>query len=86
MVPYRKDGHEYILIANSSFGVLKLNADKMESYRTIVEPERTTVIGPPFEKIGTLTNVQHLAGIDAGNVLVVSGRANPVNLSTVALP
>jgi len=86
MVPYRKDGHEYILIANSSFGVLKLNADKMESYRTIVEPERTTVIGPPFEKIGTLTNVQHLAGIDAGNVLVVSGRANSVNLSTVALP
>jgi len=86
MVPYKKDGHEYILIANSSFGVLKLNADKMESYRTIVEPERTTVIGPSFEKITTLTNVQHLTAIDSSSVLVVSGRANPVNISTVALP
>jgi hypothetical protein len=86
MVPYKKDGHEYILIANSSFGVVKLNADKMESYRTIVEPEHTTVAGPPFEKIPALTNVQHLAEIDSNSVLVVSGRANPVNISTVALP
>ena len=66
--------------------MLKLNADKMESYRTIVEPEHTTVTGPPFEKIPALTNVQHLAGIDSNSVLVVSGRANPVNISTVALP
>ena len=27
MVPYKKDGHEYILIANTSFGVVKLHAD-----------------------------------------------------------
>jgi len=29
MVPYKKDGHEFILIANSSFGVVKLHADNL---------------------------------------------------------
>src|SRR4029077_17194008 len=29
MVPYSKDGHEFILIANSSFGVVKLHADSL---------------------------------------------------------
>jgi hypothetical protein len=86
MVPYTKDGHNYILIANSAFGVLKLKADNIETYRTISEPERTDVAGVPFDKVPSLTNVQHLATIDASSVLVVTGKASPVSLATVALP
>jgi hypothetical protein len=48
MVPYKKDGHEYILIANSSYGVVKLRADKLESYPAIDSPTVTDVAGVPY--------------------------------------
>ena len=87
MVPYMKDGHNFILIANSAFGVLKLKADNLETYPAIEAPTRTDVAGVPFDKIAALTNVKHLAQFDNSNVLVLTAKATPgVNLSTVALP
>jgi hypothetical protein len=59
MVPYKKEGHNYILIANSSLGVLKLKADKLESYPTIAAPTTTDVAGVPYDKVTSLTNVRH---------------------------
>src|SRR5579872_21333 len=44
MVPYKKDGHNYILIANSSRGLVKLKADSLETYAAIDSP--TKVDGP----------------------------------------
>jgi hypothetical protein len=98
MVPYKKDGHNYILIANSALGVLKLKADNLESYPAIAEPTQTNVAGVPYDKISNLTNVEHLAQIDDSNVLVVTGKpgagpaynpgpsVGPINLTTIALP
>ncbi len=87
MVPYKKDGHEYILVANSAFGVLKLKADKLETYPEIASPTRTDVAGVPFDKIAALTDVRHLEAFDASNVLVMTMKTgSPVNISTVALP
>jgi hypothetical protein len=98
MVPYKKDGHQYILIANTSFGVVKLKADKIETYPTISEPQRTDVAGVPYDKVSGLENVQHLAALDSSNVLVMTGHpgsgpvynpgppVGPINLETVALP
>lgn len=92
MVPYKKAGHEYILIANTSFGVVKLKADNLEKYPEIVSPQTTDVAGVPYDKISDLQNVKHIAQLDASNVLVVTGQpgsgqpAGPINLSTVALP
>jgi len=84
MVPYKKDGHEYILIANSSFGVVKLHADSLATDKPIDSPTVVDVAGAPYDKITTLTNVQHLAAIDEGHALVVTRGA--VNLQTIALP
>jgi hypothetical protein len=86
MVPYKKDGHEYILIANSSLGVMKLKADKIESYAAINEPTVTDVAGVPYDKIGNLTNVQHIARVDDSNVLLLTGKTAPINLTTMPLP
>jgi hypothetical protein len=85
MVPYKKDGHEYILIANSSFGVVKLHADSLATDKPIDSPTVVDVAGAPYDKITTLTNVQHLASVDDGHVLVVT-KGLPVNLQTIALP
>ena len=98
MVPYKKDGHDYILIANTSFGVVKLKADKIETYPTIGETQRTDVAGVPYDKVSGLENVQHITALDASNVLVMTGHPGsgpvynpgppigPINLQTVALP
>jgi hypothetical protein len=90
MVPYQKDGHDYVLIANSSFGVVKLRADKLESYPAISSPTVTDVAGVPYDKITSVSNVLHLAQIDSSNVLLLTGKrganAGPVGLATMALP
>jgi hypothetical protein len=91
MVPYKKGGHDYILIANSAFGVVKLKADNIETYPAINAPTITDVAGVPYDKIPELTNVRHIAQVDEGNVLLLSGKtgngqAGSMNLSTIALP
>ena len=93
MVPYKKDGHEYILIANTSFGVVKLHADTLGTDKPIDSPTVVNVAGAPYDKITALTQVQHLASIDDSTALVVmaprsatGGPAGPVSLKTIALP
>lgn len=98
MVPYRKEGHDYILIANSSKGLVKLKADGLDAYAAIDSP--TKVDGPagvPYDKLD-VKNVQQLAAYDAANVVVLTGQpgpgpafnpgrpVGPLNLKTIALP
>jgi len=86
MVPYKKDGHDFILIANSSRGLVKLKADALESYAAIDSP--TKVDGPagvPYDKLD-LKNVQQLAAFDAANAVVLVGKPGPMNLQSIALP
>jgi hypothetical protein len=90
MVPYKKDGHDYILVANSAFGILKLKADSLESYVPIDSPTVTDVAGVPFDRLSELKNVQHLTQVDATKALILTGTAGPakgpLNLETIALP
>ena len=86
MVPYKKDGHEYILIANTTFGVVKLHADTLATDKPIDSPTVVDVAGAPYDKITTLTNVRHLAQVDDGHALVVSAAPGAVSLQTIALP
>ena len=94
MVPYKKDGHEFILIANSSFGVVKLHADNLGQYKPIDSPTVVDVAGAPYDKIAALTNVRHLTQVDASNALVLTSAGGggfgpatgPFNLQTVTLP
>jgi hypothetical protein len=87
MVPYRKGGHDYILIANTSLGMLKLRADRMESYAAIDSPTvNDSPAGVPYDKIADIGHVQHLAQVDDSNALVLTGKPGPLNLQTIALP
>lgn len=97
MVPYKKDGHDYILIANTARGVMKLKADDLASYPAIDSPQRTDVAGVPYDTMKDIQNVQHLAQLDDADAVIVTGKttgqawapgppAGPVNLQTIALP
>ena len=86
MVPYKKDGHDFILIANTTYGVVKLHADTLATDKPIDSPTVVDVAGAPYDKISTLTNVRHLARVDDGHALVVSATPGNTNLQTIALP
>ena len=96
MVPYKKDGHDFILVANSSFGLLKLKADRLEGYAPIDSPTVTDVAGVPFDRISDIKNVQHITSVDGTSAMaLISAPADagargpakgPMTLQTIALP
>lgn len=97
MVPYEKDGHQYILIANTSLGLLKLKADNLEAYKPIDSPTVTDVAGVPYDKLGNFQNVQQLARFDDSDAVILTGKrgsgpafapgaVGPFNIQTIALP
>jgi hypothetical protein len=90
MVPYRKDGREFILISNTRRGVMKLNAANMENHRVVNSPERPDpdIFGMSYETVETLKGVTQLAGVDSANAMVLSqpAPADAMNLTTIALP
>ncbi|HEX5432099.1 MAG TPA: hypothetical protein VFW83_09045 [Bryobacteraceae bacterium] len=96
MVPYQKNGHDYILVANTSLGMLKLKADHLQSYQPIDSPTVTNVAGVPYDKL-SMKNVEQLAQFDSSDALVLTGHpgsgpawapgvVGPLNLETIALP
>jgi hypothetical protein len=91
MVPYKKDGHQYILIANTARGVMKLKADNLETYRAIESPEvpnpqNANISGVPYDTMADLKGVTQLSQIDDTDVVVLSKGTDAVNISTIALP
>jgi hypothetical protein len=99
MVPYKKDGKDYILVANSAFGLLKVQADHLETYATIDSPTKNPgTAGMPFDKITSVTNVKQLSQLDSANAVVLTATSGPgpafnpgppvgpMSLKTIALP
>jgi hypothetical protein len=99
MVPYKKDGKDYILVANTAFGLLKVDANHLETYATIDSPTKNPgTAGMPFEKITSATNVKQLSQLDGSNAVVLTATSGPgpayapgppvgpMSLKTIALP
>jgi hypothetical protein len=84
MIVYEKDGKHFILMANSSRGVMKLKADNLESYTPITA--QTEVTGVPYETIASLKDVQHLKKVNDTTALILQGAGASMDLRTIALP
>ena len=84
MIVYAKDGKHFILMANSSRGVMKLTGDNLEGYQPITK--QTEVTGVPYETIASLKGVQHLDKYDDASALVLMGDGASLDLRTVPLP
>jgi hypothetical protein len=85
MIVYRRGGADYILMNNSSRGVMKMSTEKIETYAAITE--KTDVRGLPFETIAQLKGVEHLDRFDDANaLLLVRTEGGSLDLKTVALP
>jgi hypothetical protein len=84
MIAYKKDGHDYILMANSAHGVLKLTADHLETYKPILA--QTEPAGVPFEHVKDLAGVKHLTSLDNSSALILSDNNGTQDLRSIPLP
>lgn len=80
MIAYKKDNHDYILMANSARGVMKLTADHLDTYKPITA--RTEREGVPYETIASLTGVKHLTSLDNSSALILTDS----DLRSIPLP
>lgn len=84
MIVYRKDGKDFILMANSSRGVMKLPAEKLDSYQAITE--KTEKQGVPYETIASLKGVQQLDKLDDANAITLVNDGGSIDIRSIPLP
>jgi hypothetical protein len=84
MIVYKKDGKDYFLMANSSRGVMKLPAEKLDSYTAITA--QTEKQGVPYETLAQFQGVQQLDKFNDSTALMLVADAGSMNLKTVPLP
>jgi hypothetical protein len=84
MIVYRKGGKDFILMANSSRGVMKLPAADLDSYQPITAP--TEKQGVPYETIASLKGVQQLDKYDDASALLLTDDGGSLDLRTIPLP
>jgi hypothetical protein len=85
MIAYQKDGKDYLLLANSARGVMKVSTDKIEETQAITQ-HISDKAGLTYETIKDVTGVEQLAAYDANNALIVRKTENGQNLEALPLP
>jgi hypothetical protein len=86
IIAYEKDGHAFLLLANSARGVMKIATDDLDEQRSISQPVKGTA-GLKYDTIEGLKGVEHLDKLGTAHaVLLVRNEARALNLETVALP
>ena len=88
MIVYQKDGKDYLLLANSSRGIMKISTDQIEKAEGIVEPVTGGgKKGQPYETIESWTGVEQLDRLDAKHALVMRrAEGGSLSLESLALP
>jgi hypothetical protein len=87
MIAYKKDNHEYFLMANSARGVMKVSADHLENYKPITAPiPDDKVAGVPYETVSGLTGVTRLTSLDDSKALILTESNGAMDLRSVSLP
>ncbi len=85
MVVYQKDGKDYLLMANSSRGVMKVTTEGIGSAKGITA-EVDGVAGLSYETIAHLQGVQQLDRLDKEHALVLKEAGGGLDLTAVPLP
>jgi hypothetical protein len=86
MIVYKKDGADFVLMSNSSRGVMKMSTKGIEGQAGITEPVQDTK-GLPYETLADWKGIEQLDKLDDANALVLTRAENgALDLKTVALP
>ena len=86
MIVYQKDGKDYLLLANSKHGVLKVAAEQITGTNDAITAKVNGTKGLAFEKVDW-AGVAQLDQLDNRYAVVVrTGAGSALNLETLALP
>ncbi len=86
MITYQKDGKDYVLMANSSRGVMKISTDNIEAAESIVSKvDGGGTRGQPYETLADWTGVDQLDKLDEGHAVVLH-RPTETSLALEARP
>ena len=85
MIAYSKGGKNYILMSNTSRGVMKFSADGLETYKPITQSVADKA-GVPYETVASLTGVVQMDQFDAQRAVILEKTASGLDLRTIALP
>jgi len=87
MIVYNKDNKEWLLIANSARGVMKMPTEGMASAAGIEKPVKSGTEGTKYETIKELVGVMHLDRLDAERALIlVQAEDKSYSLKSIPLP
>jgi hypothetical protein len=88
MIVYQKDGKDYLLLANSSRGIMKISTDNIEKFESIEAPVKDGgKKGLPYETIESWTGIDQLDRFDNQHAIVLRrGEGGAQNLEALALP
>lgn len=87
MIVYRQNGKDFLLMANSARGVMKVSTENLEENSGLTEPVRGGgVAGQPYETIDSMQGVVQLDKQDDQHALVVIDQDGKLAMQTVDLP
>lgn len=88
MIVYEKGGKDYLLLANSSRGVMKIDASQIESSDSISTPVKDGgTKGVGYETIESWKGIEQLDRLDASHAAVLrKADAGAINLESLPLP
>jgi len=86
MIVYTKGGKDYILMANSARGVMKIPAEGFASAEPITARPSTETAGVKYETISELKNVMQLDKLDGERALILVKTDAGFDLKTIPLP
>jgi hypothetical protein len=88
MIVYQKDGKDYLLLANSSRGIMKIDAGMIEGSENIAAPVRDGATkGVRYETIESWKGVDQLDRFDSQHAAVLRrGESGALNLESLPLP
>ncbi len=88
MIVYKKDGKDYLLMANSSRGVMKVDVQKIDKTDGITDAVKGGgTAGLPYDTIEELKGVMQLDKLDKDHaLLLVQSDSGALNLESVQLP
>ncbi len=87
MIVYEKGGARFLLVANSSRGIMKIPTDHVADQESLEEPVRGGgTAGIEYETVEDLKGVMQLARLDDSTGVILVQSDNGMNLATIALP
>jgi hypothetical protein len=86
MIVYKKDGKDFVLMANNARGVMKIGTDSFANSPNITERPKGDTAGVAYEKIDSLKGVEQLDKLDDARAVMLMKTDTGMNLVSVNLP